>query len=148
MSKLNLIATIVPVIVVAIGLIGWVTTLRSDINTTQTQLIDVKQDITPLQEDAELCALEIHNLHTLIADLEQIEAVTSEIDVLINRVDSIEEMTDIFDPEIEDLKSSLRVAEDQMSTIMADHSGFNEVLKSLGQAGLLPSGERRVYGGY
>jgi len=35
-----------------------------------------------------------------------------------------------------------------MKTIMGDHMGFNDVLQELGKSGLLPSGERRSYGGY
>jgi len=35
-----------------------------------------------------------------------------------------------------------------MKTIMGDHMGFNDVLQELGKSGLLPSGERRAYGGY
>jgi len=40
------------------------------------------------------------------------------------------------------------VANDQMKTIMGDHMGFADVLRQLGEAGALPSGERREYGGY
>ena len=40
------------------------------------------------------------------------------------------------------------VAAMEMRTIMSDHSGFGEVLKSVGETGALPSGERRSYGGY
>jgi len=31
---------------------------------------------------------------------------------------------------------------------MSDHAGFGDALKDLGKSGLLPSGERRDYGGY
>ena len=41
-----------------------------------------------------------------------------------------------------------RVIDNEMRTIMSDHSGFNDVLKELNKAGLLPSGEKREYGGY
>ena len=148
MNKINIIATVVPLIIVAVGLVGWVITLRSDISVAQSQLAEVKESIIPLEEQAKNGALEINSLHKLIEDLDQIEAITSEVDVLINRLEFIEEAVDENSPEIEKLKSNLRLANDQMETIMADHSGFNEVLKQLGQAGLLPSGERRTYGGY
>jgi len=102
MGKLNLslIATIVPLIIVAIGLIGWVLSLRSDVTTA------VKQ-----------------------------QAV-------------LEEATESLETRLNKLEEQLAIADNEMRTIMADHMGFNEVLKELGKAGLLPSGERREYGGY
>jgi len=102
MGKLNLslIATIVPLIIVAIGLVGWVLSLRSDVTTA------VKQ-----------------------------QAV-------------LEEETESLETRLNKLEEQLAIADNEMRTIMADHMGFNEVLKELGKAGLLPSGERREYGGY
>ena len=64
--NINLLATIVPLLIVAVGLIGWVTTLRGDLNSAQGQLTEVRSDIVPLQEEAKQCAIEIHNLHELI----------------------------------------------------------------------------------
>ena len=148
MNKINIIATVVPLIIVAVGLVGWVITLRSDISVAQSQLAEVKESIIPLEEQAKNGALEINSLHKLIEDLDQIEAITSEVDVLINRLEFIEEAVDENSPEIERLKSNLRLANDQMETIMADHMGFNDVLRDLNASGLLPSGEKRQYGNY
>jgi len=102
MGKLNisLIATIVPLIIVGIGLIGWVLSLRSDVTTTVGQLEAIQEEAESLQE----------------------------------RMNALEK--------------SLAIADDQMKTIMGDHMGFNDILQELGKAGLLPSGERRSYGGY
>ena len=102
MGKINisLIATIVPLVIVAIGLIGWVLSLRSDVTTA------VKQ-----------------------------QAV-------------LEEATESLETRLNKLEEQLAIADNEMRTIMADHMGFNEVLKELGKSGLLPSGERREYGGY
>jgi len=101
-GKLNisLIATIVPLIIVGIGLIGWVLSLRSDVTTTVGQLEAVQEEAENLQE----------------------------------RMNALEK--------------NLAISNDQMKTIMGDHEGFNAVLQELGKAGLLPSGERRSYGGY
>ena len=148
MNKLNLMTAIVPLIIVAVGLIGWVTTLRGDLSAAQSQISNMKSEITPLQEEAKQSTIEISNLRTLIADLDRIEEVVEDIDVLLLRVDNLEESIDENDPAIEELKRNLAVANDQMKTIMADHMGFNDVLQELGKSGLLPSGERRTYGGY
>ena len=99
-QNLSLIATIVPLIIVAIGLVGWVLSLRSDVTTA------VKQ-----------------------------QAV-------------LEEATESLETRLNKLEEQLAIADNEMRTIMAAHSGFNEVLKELGKSGLLPSGERREYGGY
>ena len=99
-QNLSLIATIVPLIIVAIGLVGWVLSLRSDVTTA------VKQ-----------------------------QAV-------------LEEATESLETRLNKLEERLAIANNEMRTIMADHMGFNEVLKELGKSGLLPSGERREYGWY
>jgi predicted nuclease with TOPRIM domain len=52
MGKMNLslIATIVPLIIVGIGLIGWVLSLRSDVTTTVEQLEAVQEQAESLAE--------------------------------------------------------------------------------------------------
>jgi hypothetical protein len=105
--KLSQMATIVPLVIVAIGLIGWVLTLRNDVTGTVGQLDGIHEEIS---------------------------AVQGTIDDLNERLIGLEE--------------KLSLADNEMRTIMADHSGFNDVLQDLGKAGLLPSGERRQYGGY
>ena len=146
MKNINLIAAIVPLLIVAIGLIGWVTTLRGDLNAAQNQLAEVRSDITPLQAEAKQCAIEIHNLHELIKDIDKIEEVVEEVDVAIFRLNSIEESVKEHNPAIAELEKSLAIANDQMRTIMSDHEYMGEMLEDLGQS--QPAGERRPYGGY
>ena len=98
--NLSLIATIVPLVIVAIGLLGWVFSLRSDVTTVIAQQVAIEEKAESLQ----------------------------------NRLNKLEK--------------NLAIADDQMKTIMGDHEGFNAVLQELGKSGLLPSGERRSYGGY
>ena len=144
--NINLLATIVPLVIVAVGLIGWVTTLRGDLNAAQSQLAEVRTDITPLQAEAKQCAIEIHNLHELIKDIDKIEEVVEEVDVAIFRLNSIEESVKEHNPAIAELEKSLAIANDQMRTIMSDHEYMGEMLEDLGQS--QPAGERRPYGGY
>ena len=56
----------------------------------------------------------------------------------------IEEMSD----NLEETVKTQAVITNEMRSIMADHMGFADTLKEIGQAGALPSGERRTYGGY
>ena len=144
--NINLLATIVPLAIVAVGLIGWVTTLRGDLNSAQGQLAEVRSDIVPLQEEAKQCAIEIHNLHELIKDIDKIEEVVEEVDVAIFRLNSIEDSIKEHSPAIAELEKSLAIANDQMRTIMSDHEYMGEMLEDLGQS--QPAGERRPYGGY
>ena len=148
MGKMNLslLAMIVPLLVVAVGLIGWVTTLRGDLNSAQGQLTEVRADIVPLQEEAKQCAIEIHNLHELIKDIDKIEEVVEEVDVAIFRLNSVEDSVKEHSPTIAELEKSLAIANDQMRTIMSDHEYMGEMLEDLGQS--QPAGERRPYGGY
>ena len=144
--NINLLATIVPLAIVAVGLIGWVTTLRGDLNAAQSQLAEVRSDITPLQAEAKQCAIEIHNLHELIKDIDKIEEVVEEVDVAIFRLNSVEDSVKEHSPAIVELQKSLAIANDQMKTILADHEIMGEMLEDMGKT--QPAGERRSYGGY
>ena len=144
--NLNLIATIVPLLIVAVGLIGWVTTLRGDLNVAHAQLEDVWEEIEPLQEEAKQCAIEIHNLHELIKDIDKIEEVVENVDVALFRLKTIEDDIKINSPAIAELEKSLAIANDQMKTILADHEIMGEMLSEMGKT--QPAGERREYGGY
>ena len=148
MNKINLIATIVPLLIVAIGLIGWVTTLRGDLNVVQTHVSDLKYQVASLQVESKEGAVVINNIHELIKDFDEIEEIIDRVDVALFRLDAIEKEAQTNAPAIAELEKNLAVANDQMKTIMADHMGFADVLDDLGKSGALPSGERRAYGGY
>ena len=49
---------------------------------------------------------------------------------------------------IQEIETRIKVIENEMRTIMSDHSGFADVLQELNKAGLIPSGEKRQYGNY
>ena len=127
--KLSQIATIVPLVIVAIGLIGWVLTLRNDVTGTVGQLDGIHEEISAIHE-----------------------RIDADIDKIYTAIDNdrvvLQETLDDIHSSIISLDEQLAIADNEMRTIMADHSGFNEVLQELGKAGLLPSGERREYGGY
>jgi hypothetical protein len=131
MGKMNLslIATIVPLIIVGIGLIGWVLSLRSDVTTTVGQINGIQEELSGVHKTIDV---EVERLHT----------------VWDSRFREMQDKVDTQQEYIADLEKSLAVADDQMQTIMGDHMGFNDVLQELGKSGVLPSGERRSYGGY
>ena len=146
MNKINLVATIVPLLIVAIGLIGWVTTLRGDLNVAQTQVSDLKDQVALIQAESTDGAIAINNLHELIKDFDEIEEVIDRVDVALFRLDAIEREAQTNAPAIAELEKNLAISNDQMRTIMSDHEYMGEMLEELGEK--QPAGERRSYGGY
>jgi len=67
---------------------------------------------------------------------------------LESSVIEIQETIGTASTDLEDIKTTQAVINNEMRTIMSDHEGFGDVLKELGKAGVLPSGERRSYGEY
>jgi len=129
MNRLGLIATIVPLVIVAIGLIGWVLTLRNDVTGTVQQIDGFHEELS--------------GIHVQLDN--GISGVNVRID---NDMKDVHEAVGALHERIIELEKSLLVANDQMQTIMGDHMGFADVLQELGQSGVLPTGERRAYGGY
>ena len=72
----------------------------------------------------------------------------STVSELQNTVAAMEETIEEMGETLEEISKTQAIIDNEMRTIMSDHSGFGEVLKSVGETGALPSGERRSYGGY
>ena len=129
MKHLGLIGAILPLVLLAIGLIGWVLTVRNDVTDAVKQITAVQEDIAAINERME-------NERTLRTTL---------------HTDQAEDLVDItngLSDRISGLETDLVLANDQMATIVGDHEGFADVLRELGEIGVLPTGERRDYGGY
>ena len=101
------------------------------------------QSIRPLVSKG---SIEGDPLINQIKDIDKIEEVVEDIDVLIFQIGELSEDVDEYGPEIEVLQRNLALANDQMKTIMSDHSYMGDMLKELGKS--QPAGERRDYGGY
>ena len=129
MKHLGLIGAILPLVLIAITLIGFVLTLRNDVTEAVSQTKAVQEELVAIQEAFDSDRVIRTNLY----------------------MESQQDLTDIandINERINALETNLAVANDQMKTIMGDHMGFADVLKELGESGALPSGERRAYGGY
>ena len=129
MKHLGLIGAILPLVLIGIGLIGWVLSVRNDVTDAVKQLNAIHAEIGAINE-------RMDGERTIRTDLH------------MDQAQDLVEITNDITERINDVEKSLAVANDQMQTIMGDHMGFAEVLKELGEAGVLPSGERRAYGGY
>jgi hypothetical protein len=128
-KHLGLIGAILPLVLVAIALIGFVLTLRNDVTAAVRQTEVVQEELAALQGTVDSERAMRTDLH-----MESRQDLTDMTNDLAERINGLE--------------TSLAVADDQMKTIMGDHMGFADVLKELGESGALPSGERRDYGGY
>ena len=129
MKHLGLIGAILPLVLLAIGMIGWVLTVRNDVTDAVKQITAVQEEISAINERME-------NERTLRTDLH-----TDQAGDLVT-------ITNGLSDRISGMETDLAVANDQMATIMGDHLGFADVLRELGEIGVLPTGERRDYGGY
>ena len=58
------------------------------------------------------------------------------------------ELSEKIDKEFAELEKKDALIDNEMRTIMTDHSGFAEVLAELQKSGILPTGEKREYGSY
>jgi hypothetical protein len=129
MKHLGLIGAILPLVLLAVGMIGWVLTVRNDVTDAVRQITAVQEDIAAINERME-------NERTLRTDLH-----TDQAGDLVT-------ITNALSDRLGGLETDLVLANDQMATIMGDHLGFADVLRELGEIGVLPTGERRDYGGY
>ena len=129
MKHLGLIGAVLPLVLLAIGMIGWVLTVRNDVT-------DAVKQITAVQEEIAGINARMENERTIRTDLHADQA------------GDLVTITNGLSDRISGLETDLVLANDQMATIMGDHDGFADVLRELGEIGALPSGERRDYGGY
>jgi hypothetical protein len=128
-KHLGLIGAVLPLVLLAVGIIGWVLTVRNDVT-------DAVKQITAVQEEVAAINARMENERTIRTDLHTDQA------------GDLVDITNALSDRINGLETDLVLANDQMSTIMGDHLGFADVLRELGEIGVLPSGERRDYGGY
>jgi len=88
--------------------------------------------VSSLDSQMNANAAQIEDLKTELQRYEELDTKSSS--QLEGRLDQIEQVQKVIDNE--------------MRTITSDHMGFGDALKQLNKAGLLPSGEKREYGGY
>ena len=129
MKHLGLIGAVLPLVLLAVAMIGWVLTVRNDVTDAVKQITAVQEEIASINERMENERTLRTNLHT-------------------DQAGDLVDITNDITERINELETGLVLANDQMATIMGDHNGFADVLRELGEIGALPTGERRDYGGY
>ena len=99
--------------------------LNTDVDNLKEELLDLKRMIELLSE--ELKNKEFDSTH-LERSIEHLETVYTKLE-----------------DEANDLTTRDSLMENEMRTIMSDHSGFNDILKDMGKSGY---GDTRQYGDY
>ncbi len=142
MKPLQLGLSLIPVAVIVIGLIGWVVTLRGNIDAA----LDSIQALQESQYDDSALVERVQDLA-----LQAEESMTKVMWVMEDYGPAIESIRDReLDTEmadkVADVVTRQAVVENEMRQIMSDHQGFADVLRELGEAGYIT--ERRQYGDY
>ena len=129
------------IIAQAFGLIWYVAQLDSTVKTLDTNVAAIQET----QSDVDVAVLQ-NEVDNLKAQIIQVEETTTTIgqNSVFDPADlwaSIEEVED----RLIELETTDALIDNEMRTIMSDHSGFNEVLKQLNLSGY---GDNRTYGDY
>lgn len=131
-SKTLLLVCIIALIVLIIGLAGWIAVLKNDVGETT--------------EDLESALISLKTLNDRMGDVES--RLNVDLNSAIETLSTTFVDVGVLKYRLADVEKSLAVSDDQMKTIMGDHASFADVLEELGESSALPSGERRGYGGY
>ena len=127
------------IIVQAFGLIWYVAQLDSTVKTLDTNVTNIQE--TQSNVDVAVLQNEVDNLKVQIIEVDE-KATTIGQNTVFDPEDlwsSIEEIED----RLHELETTDALIDNEMRTIMSDHSGFNEVLKQLNLSGY---GDNRTYG--
>ena len=142
MKPLQLGLSLIPVAVIVIGLIGWVVTLRGNIDSA----LDSIEELRESQYDDAILAERVQSLSVASEEhMTRLAWIMEEYGPAIESIRDRELDTEMAD-KVSDVVTRQAVVENEMRQIMADHEGFADVLRELGEAGLIT--ERRVYGDY
>jgi len=140
-KPLQLGLSLIPVVIIVIGLIGWVVTLRGNIDSAIESIQELQQsrydDSDLMERVQELSVANEEGMTTLAWIME-------EYGPAIESIRDRELDTEMAD-RVSDIVTRQAVVENEMRQIMSDHQGFADVLYELGEQGLI---ERRQYGNY
>ena len=129
------------IIAQAFGLIWYVAQLDSTVKTLDTNVTNIQE--TQSNVDVAVLQNEVDNLKVQIIEVDE-KATTIGQNTVFDPEDlwaAVEELED----RLSDLETTDALMNNEMRTIMSDHSGFNEVLKQLNLSGY---GDNRTYGDY
>jgi len=130
------IGLVIAIIVQAFGLIWYVAQLDSTVNNLDTSVVALQEQATTV--DVAVLQKDLENIKEKIAMMDEMHSMKFDPSELEEAIDELEKI-------IAELKTKDALIENEMRTIMSDHSGFNDVLKQLNLSGY---GDTRTYGDY
>ena len=130
------IGLVIAIIVQAFGIIWYVAQLDSTVESLNSTVTQLQEEATTV--DIAVLKADVDNIKEKI---EMMDAMHSE------RFDSsdLESTVKEIEDEINDVIKRQAIIENEMRSIMSDHSGFNDILKEMGKEGY---GDKREYGNY
>ena len=141
MKPLQLGLSLIPVAIIVIGLIGWVVTLRGNIDAAMGSIEELRDS---QYDDSDLVA-RVQELSVANEEgMTKLAWIMEEYGPAIESIRDRELDTGMAE-RVADVKTRQAVIENEMRQIMQDHQGFADVLYQLGEQGLI---ERREYGNY
>ena len=142
MKPLQLGLSLIPVAIIVIGLIGWVVTLRGNIDAALASI----QTLQESQYDDSGLVERVQELSVAGEEgMTKLAWIMEEYGPAIESIRDRELDTEMAD-KVSDVVTRQAVVENEMRQIMSDHQGFADVLRELGEAGYIT--ERRQYGDY
>ena len=158
------IAVIGIIVAQAFGIIWYVAQLDSTVKELDSSVETMQAQATTV--DVAVLKTDLDNLKTQLIALSLVEVEKFDPTNILNAITELETKVtwmmndwgpkmlrvgddlDDFDDRLSDIETTQAVIDNEMRTIMTDHSGFAEVLAELQKSGILPTGEKRQYGSY
>ena len=139
-SNIKLPIGIIGIIVAqAFGIIWYVAQMDSTVSSLNESMIQIQKEshmenIAVLERDVAALQETINDM----ADADDLYKMGITIASLQQKLDTLESI-------VKELETKDALIDNEMRTIMGDHNGFNDVLKTIGISGY---GDTRTYGGY
>ena len=130
------IGIVIAIIAQAFGIIWYVAQLDSTVNSLDSSVAQMQEQATTV--DVAVLQTDLENIKDKIAMMDEMHSEKFDPTDLEEAIEELDEALDALD------KRS-GIIENEMRTIMSDHSGFNDALKELGLSGY---SDKRTYGNY
>ena len=127
------IGLVVAIVAQAFGMIWYIAQLDSTVSNLDTTVIELQESATTV--DVAVLETSVNNMKERIDSILEDRYDPSGLEELINEVEG----------RVDDLETKDALIENEMRTIMSDHSNFGDILKDMGKSGY---GDNRQYGNY
>ena len=130
------IGLVIAIIVQAFGIIWYVAQLDSTVESLDASVATLQEQATTV--DVAVLQKDLENIKDKIVMMDEMYGMKYDPSELEEAIDNIEKI-------IAGLQTKDAIIENEMRSIMSDHSGFNDILKELGMESY---GDKREYGNY